>query len=318
MDYAGLEKLKMTAAAKKPRLTKRRRELIFYCLVLALPLTQFCVFYLGVNINSILLAFQYYNYDAGAFGWTGFSNFEMFFKDMFSVSVLQACFSTSMWVYLSGVFIEIPVTLLFSYYIYKKGFLAGTFKVIVFLPVIIPGIVMVLMYKYFVEAAVPNILEKLFNYKLGMSYLYNTSTAPAAIIIFLLWSGFGTGMVLYTSAMSRIPDSVTESARIDGAGHTREFFSVVLPMIYPTISMFLVLGVAGFFTSQAALFSFYGYNSSIFTYGYYFFIKVAQGSASFSDYPYAAAAGIIFTLVAAPVTLIVKYLLDKFGPTAEY
>ena len=35
-----------------------------------------------------------------------------------------------------------------------------------------------------------------------------------------------------------------------------------------------------------------------------------------ADYPYAAAMGIVFTLVATPITLGTKYLLEKFGPSA--
>jgi hypothetical protein len=34
-----------------------------------------------------------------------------------------------------------------------------------------------------------------------------------------------------------------------------------------------------------------------------------------ADYPYAAAMGIVFTLIATPITLITKYLLEKYGPS---
>ncbi|MFR6640369.1 MAG: hypothetical protein ACLUSP_02680 [Christensenellales bacterium] len=39
-------------------------DMIFYCCLLAIPVLQFCVFYIGVNLNSILLSFQG-NYDFG-------------------------------------------------------------------------------------------------------------------------------------------------------------------------------------------------------------------------------------------------------------
>ena len=42
---------------KKP-LIGRQKDLIFYCLMMIWPVAQFCVFYIGVNFNSILLSFQ--------------------------------------------------------------------------------------------------------------------------------------------------------------------------------------------------------------------------------------------------------------------
>jgi len=47
-------------------------------------------------------------------------------------------------------------------------------------------------------------------------------------------------------------------------------------------------------------------------------VKIIKNTdASFAQYPYASAAGILFTLVAAPITLIVKNVLEKYGPSAD-
>ena len=50
-----------------------RKRLLFYSLMIALPLAQVAIFYFGVNINSILLAFK--EYDGGTYHWVGFENF---------------------------------------------------------------------------------------------------------------------------------------------------------------------------------------------------------------------------------------------------
>ena len=42
----------------------------------AFPVLQFCIFYIGVNIKSILFAFQSYDYDAGKYIFNGFENFK--------------------------------------------------------------------------------------------------------------------------------------------------------------------------------------------------------------------------------------------------
>ena len=93
----------------------------------------------------------------------------------------------------------------------------------------------------------------------------------------------------------------------------------MLPSIFPTISTFLITGVAGIFINQAGLFDFYGDGAQPISYtiGYYLFVKVVGGSGGTAEYPYAAAAGLAMTFVAAPLTLLVKYLLEKYGPSED-
>ena len=55
----------MQKANKKRRFGKEQREFIFYLCLVALPLAQFCIFYIGVNFNSILLTFRNYSFDEG-------------------------------------------------------------------------------------------------------------------------------------------------------------------------------------------------------------------------------------------------------------
>ena len=46
-------------------LTKRQKEFLFFICLLALPLAQFCIFYIGVNFNSLLLTFRNYDFENG-------------------------------------------------------------------------------------------------------------------------------------------------------------------------------------------------------------------------------------------------------------
>ena len=72
------------------------------------------------------------------------------------------------------------------------------------------------------------------------------------------------------------------------------------------------------FLNQANLFGFFAESARTesYTLGYYLFTLVL-GSASYSQYPYASAAGITLTLVAAPLTFFVKWALEKFGPKED-
>lgn len=66
--------------------------------------------------------------------------------------------------------------------------------------------------------------------------LYNTHEG---IILMLMFSTYG--VFLLRQAVMGIPDSLCESAKIDGAGHLTIFFRVVFPLIKPSIATLAVL-----------------------------------------------------------------------------
>ena len=301
-------------------MTRRRRaqNLFLFC-VLVLPVLQFCVFYIGVNVNSILLAFQEYDLNTGRYSFVGWVNFANFLTDLKGNYVLTYATKNSILLYVIGLFISMPLQVMSSYFVYKKIPLSGFFKVFLYLPSLISSIVMTIMFKYFVDGALPAMLRMM-----GMqnvpNFFFDVSTAFPTIVIYNVWFGLGGGIILYIGAMSRIPDSLVEYGMLEGMSLWQEFWRVTVPLIFPTITVFLVTGVAGIFTNQASVYNFFGGEASqdLYTYGYFLFTRVIGTNASLSQYPYASAAGLLFTLIAAPITLVAKWALEKFGPTAEF
>lgn len=309
---------KSTAKKRNSMKQSQKEALVFYISIIALPLIHFAIFYVGVNFNSILLAFQRYDFDTGKFGFIGFGNFVKFFNDITSEGTLNAAVSNSLIFYIVSLIVGLPLTLIFSFYIYKKMFAHKVFRIILFLPSIIANVAMVIMYTFFVERLIPAISLEVFNVQIN-GPLSSANTQFGTILFFNVWAGFGSGILMYGSAMSRIPEDIVEYSRIDGFSYVHEFIHITLPLISQTISTFLVVGIAGIFTNQASMYSFYGSRAGhhLQTIGYYLFIKVI-GDSSISEYPYAAAGGLIFTLVAAPLTLFVKWALNKIMPDTEY
>ena len=311
---------------KKKRINQNELKKITFCiLVLAVPILQVIIMYFCVNVNSILLAFKRYSQDSTgklSFVWCGFDNFKTFLDIVFSSGgALKKGFYNSL--ILAGVtfFVGVSFALLFSYYIYKKRFGYRTFNVLLFVPSIVSSIVMVILFSYFVDRAIPAVFMKLFNTRVvGLLSSPNSSDIFRTLIIFCLWTGFGTNVLMYSSAMSRIPPEIVEAAQIDGCGSVSEFFKITLPLIYPTISTFLVVNIAGVFSNSAGLFSFFGEkaNPELWTIGYWFFIQTLAGRSSFTALPVPAAGGLVFTLFVAPITLIIRYVLNKFDPQVEF
>ena len=306
----------MEESIKKRRLSaKKRKDIIFYCVFLAYPLLQFIIFYIGVNFNSILLSFENYDLNTSSYYFVGIENFRMVLHNLFSQAIFRYALWNSLLAYAVN-FAMIPLSLLFSYYMFKKFPLAGVYKVMLFLPSIVSSFVMMTVFRFFVEQALPTLLRDMgINLELGL--LSNSDTQLGTIIFYNMWVGFGGSILMYLGAMNTISDSVIESAQLEGAGFFSEFFRIVLPLCYQTIVTFIVVGVAGIFNNQLGLFAFYQQFAPprLHTFGYILYIRTL--GSSYADYPELACMGILFTLVAVPVTLIVKYLLNKFGPSVD-
>ena len=300
---------------KKYYTAERRKDLIFCLLVIAVPMLQFAIFYIGVNINSFSMIFQRYEIDPitnrGYYVWNGLKNFETMINELRYGKVLGTALENSFLAFFCITFVGVSLALIFSLYIFRKMPGSGFFKVLLFAPSMLSSIVTVTMFKYFAEGAIPVLL----NTQYGL--LSNPDTTKATILFFNVWIGFGTQILMYSGAMNALDKSITEAAKLDGASPFREFFSIILPLIFPTVETFLVTGVAGIFVNQINLFSFYGRGAKadLMTIGYYLFKSVDTSTGA--EYPLLATYGASLTLIAAPLTLLSRYLLEKFGPKTD-
>ena len=302
-------------SVKRPPARRLPRNLLFYSLLLALPLLQFCIFYVGVNLNSVLLAFKTYTGN-NAYAWLGLGNFERLFENFSQLTLYRVALGNSLTLFFVGTAVGLVCGLLFSYYIYKKALFSGFFKVMLFMPSIIPSIALVLMFKQVADSALPEVLALLGMDVKGL--LANPDTTFGTIIFYNVWVSFGVSVLLYVGAMEKIPESVVEAAKLDGAGYLREFVSITIPLVWDTLSTFLIVAVGGIFVNQANIYAFFsdGAEEYVFTIGYYLYKETVKTSA-FAEYPMLSAFGLLLSLITIVLVYAVKYLLGRFGPNAE-
>lgn len=298
---------------------KRKRLLlnsIFYILMAGIPILQVLVFYVGVNINSIFLAFKSYNVDTMTYSWLSadklFSNFSEFLGDLNTLPYLKASFKNSFMIFGLILLVSFSGGILLCNYIYKKRLFGKIFIVILFTPSMVSSLVLVTLFKYFADQAVPALLNGA-----TVGLLADTDTTFITIICYVLWLGFGSGILVYTGTMNSISDSLVEAAQLDGCTPVKEFFYITLPTIYPTIIVFLVAKMSQFFAEQIQMYTFFGADApyDYYTYGYWMYVEIQSGSQAL--YPYLAAAGLVFTAILAPLVLFVRWLLMKVGPSAD-
>lgn len=293
-----------------------KKDVLFYIALMAFPVLQFVIFYIVVNANSFALAFKEYDTMSGTSRFVGFANFkESFWMMTHSTDLLEAM-GNSFLAYIIGLLIGTPLALLFSYYIYKALPGHKFFRVLLFMPSIISAIVMVTIFQFFADRALPEIMVKWFHVETFKGLIENQATRFGTVMFYNIFVSFGVSVLMYSDAMGKIPPELSEATKLEGVSGIKEFVHVTFPMIYPTFSTFIITGVAGIFTNQLNLYSFFGSGSTIQTYGYWLYVRTAN-AASQSEYPVLAAIGFWLTLIAVPLTLIVRKLLDKIGPSTE-
>lgn len=296
-------------------MTKKTKRLIFCLFLIVLPVVQFLIFYVAVNINSLRLAFV--NIDGQKETFVAFGNFAKVFKEMATVRNWSKLFPNSVLVWLLGLVTKLPLTIVISFFIYKTVKIGRAIEIVLFFPSVISVMATVMLYEYFVSEGFSEILSKITN-KPVSGFFEEPKSAFISVFMYGFWCGFGTSLLLYVNAMRGISESVVEAAKLDGASEAQEFLHVTLPMIFPTIKTLLVIGIASIFTNQFNLYEFYGIENAptdIQTVGYYLFQQTMVSPRS--DYPKLAALGLVISAITIPLTLVVRLVLNKFDPMEE-
>ena len=287
---------------------------------MAYPMLLFIVFYLVCNFGSLVMAFQKRDFLGNVTGWVGFANFTKFVKDIAETELMSTALKNTCLMYGTDLLIVLPLQLLFSYYLFRKIPGHKAIRFIVMLPSIISGFVVCLVFKKFVEGALPSMMKNLFGLKTFPNLISEVKYTFKTVLFYNVWMSFTTALVMYSNAMNQVSDEILESGKIDGVeGGLQEMFYLVLPMIFPTITTFLITGFSAFLSMSGPLVALFKFNApqSSYTLGYFFYIQVA-GSSSQIMYPYLAAGGLIMTIIMAPLTFLLKYVLEKYGPSTEY
>ena len=305
---------------ERSKRNKLKKNLFVYSLI-AYPLILFLIFYVVVNFNSILLAFQ--TIDGSGKSFAGLSNFKTFLSEMFGKgNLLSYSFINSIKMYFINLVVCMPLYVFFSYLLFKKCFLNRAVSFLVMIPSIMSGLVIALIFVNFIGSNGPLtfIMEKTgWNGGKWLNLLYDEKYAFGTTLFYMIWLSFATSLIVYPTAMRGINPEVLESAKIDGVSNMfQELWYIILPLIYPTLTTFLITGFAAIFSTSGPLLEFYYTDAPdyVSNMGYYFTKMILVDGTEFS-YPKYAAGGIILTIIVAPLTILLKWALEKFGPATE-
>lgn len=127
----------------------RKLDVIFIVVMLAVPVVHWLVFWLGVNINSILLAFQIPTGDWSLLSMqTVLREFSNFGSDL-SVAVKNTL------IYFCKDLLMLPFQLLIAYFLFRKIKGYKAFQIVFYLPAIVSGVAVANMFSNFIAPSGP-------------------------------------------------------------------------------------------------------------------------------------------------------------------
>lgn len=125
----------------------------------------------------------------------------------------------------------------------------GTLRVLVYIPVVIPGIAAMLIWYYLYYPDQTGLLNIILA-KVGIpaqKWLNDPDFAIIGIIIYMSWKNLGSTMLLYYAALQGISPELYEAALIDGAGPFQRIWHVTRPGVEGLLLLNLVSQIIGVF-----------------------------------------------------------------------
>ncbi len=170
----------------------------------------------------------------GHYKFIGLDNFIRMFQN---AEFWKATWNTVLFCILTvpvGLFLSLLVAILLNAKIKFKG----GFRTIFFLPLVCAPAAVTMVWRFIFNGEY-GILNQILGTHIGWVTDPNFVMISCAIVA--IWSNIGYDAVLLLAGLQNIPKTLYEANSIDGAGKIRQFFTITLPMVSPTLFVVMIM-----------------------------------------------------------------------------
>lgn len=306
-----------TLALHKKSFWKRIIEYKYFYLMFV-PVLIWYIMFQYAPIYGIVMAFQDFSYAKGFSGsdWVGLKHFIALFQDEY---FLRAFRNTVIIAICRVVFcctFELLVALLLNEV--RARLFRKTVQTVLYIPHFLSWVIVASVFLTILspERGVLKPLFALFG-KSAPAPLMDPELFRPLLILTAMWKEAGFGTIMYIAAIAGIDPTLYEAARIDGASRWQQLWHVTIPGIKSTIVVLFILNLG-----QCLKWGFdqvYNlYNRLVFDTGDIvdtFIVRTAMADSRFS---YAAAAGLVMSLMCMTILLIANKVMKKVAGHSIY
>lgn len=177
--------------------------------------------------------------------FVGLSNYIKVLKHPDFLAAFSNTFVYILWSLIIGFLVPIIIAVLITETTHFKSF----FRVGVYFPNIMPGLAIVLVWKFFFRPGNTGVLNILLE-KIGVApqiWLTNPNWTIPLIVAAMTWKGAGSTALIYMAGISNINPELYEAATIDGAGILSRMRYITVPSIFSLGKTLLILQIISVF-----------------------------------------------------------------------
>lgn len=286
--------------------SRRRNGFLLVCIAPAVIL--FVIFMIVPTMNVFRMSL----YEKGAYSpdetFVGLKNFQVLFNDSNFIRAMQ-----------NTILLIVVVTIItFAFALIFAGILTrekikgqNFFRVVFYIPNILSIVVIAGIFSaiYKPENGMLNSIIGLFRDMKDPILWKGESLVMVSLIIAMVWQAIGYYMVMYMASMASVPESLYESANLDGAGRVTQFFQITIPLIWTnirtTLTFFIISTINMAFLFVKAMTSGGPNGASEVALSYMY------GQKDAGLYGYSMAIGVVIFLFSFALSALVNKVTDR-------
>ncbi|MGN0204300.1 MAG: carbohydrate ABC transporter permease [Coprococcus sp.] len=232
------------------------------------------------------------------------------YKELFHDAAFGRSLLNSLLLAIGFIFIQHPLALITAAVLDKLGGKAeGFFRCVYFIPNVISVAVIAYLWKFIYnpDFGLLNNIIKVFGGKGDINW-FSYDTAIWAVLIVLIWHGFGWGMLIYYTGIKNIDPVLYEAAAIDGANQVDTFLRITLPLMKPVIQVNVTMAVISALKQMETVYLLTNGgpgNSTQFAANYLY-----QQAFKAYRYGYGNAIGVVFIIICLLATVFLNKIFE--------
>jgi multiple sugar transport system permease protein len=199
-------------------------------------------------VRTVVMSLQHTNL-VQAPTWVGLENFREVWHDP------QLPIAVKNTIYFAGLALVFgyPIPLAAAVLMSEVRNRRGVYSALAYLPVVIPPVVAVLLWKTFYDASATGVFNTIFGW-VGLGpfpWLQSQQWAMPSLVLESTWANAGGTVIIYLAALTGVNAELYEAASVDGAGLWRKVWHVTLPQLRGVLLVTMILQIIG--TAQVFL-----------------------------------------------------------------
>ena len=199
-------------------------------------------------VRTVVMSLQHTNL-VQAPTWVGLDNFRAVLQDPLLPTAVK---NTLYFAFLALIF-GYPIPLAAAVLMSEVRKRRGLYSVLAYLPVVIPPVVAVLLWKVFYDASSLGAFNTILGW-VGLGpwpWLQSAQWAMPSLVLEATWANAGGTVIIYLAALTAVNADLYEAASVDGAGLWRKVWHVTLPQLRGVLLVTMILQIIG--TAQVFL-----------------------------------------------------------------